>query len=151
MLRNKAGFGLLELIVAVVIIGVLGTVMVYSYRQYVLRSYVAKGVQLARKVGEAVSGYYQETGKMPQSNRDIGIFVPVVAPGIDSVRLSAILGGRIVIKFKPHSGLVASDGSPAFLLLRPVIETSRAMHWVCVTDEGSVADRYRPKDCRMSS
>ncbi|WP_422828689.1 pilin [Vreelandella gomseomensis] len=68
----QRGFTLIELMIVVAIIGVLASIAVPQYQNYVARAQVSEAFSLASDVKVAISEYFMATGGFPQSNADIG-------------------------------------------------------------------------------
>ncbi len=68
----QRGFTLIELMIVVAIIGVLASIAVPQYQNYVARAQVSEAFNLASEIKVAISEFYMATGNFPQSNADIG-------------------------------------------------------------------------------
>ena len=73
MKRTNLGFTLIELMIAVAIIGILVAVGIPQYQNYVARSQVAEGFSLASVAKTAVTEYRTTTGEWPADNEAAGL------------------------------------------------------------------------------
>jgi type IV pilus assembly protein PilA len=71
--ETARGFTLVELLVAVAIVGLLAALAIPAYQRYTGRAQVAEGLQLAQGVKVAVAAHYAATGSVPGSNTAAGI------------------------------------------------------------------------------
>lgn len=73
MLSQKRGFTLIELMIVVAIIGILGTMVVPTYQDFIVRSQIAEAIQLSDGVKRQISTYYTENKHFPQNNAQAGV------------------------------------------------------------------------------
>jgi type IV pilus assembly protein PilA len=130
MLTQKRGFTLIELMIVVAIIGILGTMVVPTYQDFVVRSQIAEAMQLSDGVKRNIAEFYSENKRFPQDNAEAGVpqaahLIGNYVTGI-SVEQGAIhitLGNRINAQVK---GKVLS--------LQPAVVTANAespISWTC--------------------
>ena len=63
-MRNNSGFTLVELIIAVVIVGVLTSIAIPNYFRAVERAKIANGISIMKQIREAQIDYGTETGNL---------------------------------------------------------------------------------------
>jgi prepilin-type N-terminal cleavage/methylation domain-containing protein len=158
----QRGFTLIELMLVVAIIGILAAVALPAYQDYVVRSMVAEGLELAVSVEKTISEYRDRWGVLPRDNAAAGL------PSATALRGAWVSGmevheGSITISFVENLA-GAIKGRPV-LLLRPAIDTSwptGAIVWVChdrdapkgftvnaiPSSTNLLATKYLPGNCR---
>ena len=62
MKRQQKGFGLLELLVVIAVIGVIASLSIAAYQQYIIRAQVTEGIVLSNGVRQVIIDEYLETG-----------------------------------------------------------------------------------------
>jgi type IV pilus assembly protein PilA len=138
------GFTLIELMIALAIIGILVAVGIPQYQNYVARSQVAEGFSLAGGLKTAVAEYHNTNGVFPDGTTDahsaIGIETSGAITGkyVTGVTVSNDGNGTITATFGS-----ASQHNGKFLRLTPE-PTDGAISFNCTTD---IEESYRPSDC----
>jgi type IV pilus assembly protein PilA len=147
MLGKQRGFTLIELMIVVAIVGILASIALPAYQDYVVRSRVTEAMTVADSfktlVGEnAASGQPLDAGApaLPASDNMVATATPVdTANGTITLTMTAKAGNGD-ITFVPWDGPVggtplASGTPPAY-----------PIQWDCTG--GSLAAKYRPAQCR---
>lgn len=140
--RNTAqqGFTLIELMIVVAIIGILAAIAIPAYQDYVIRSKISEGLNLASAAKTAVAETLSSLGALPTSNASAGLPGPESISGnnVDSVTV----GGSGVITIN-YSGAEAAL-SDTNVLLTPT-DTGGSVRWACTS---TIDDRFLPANCR---
>ncbi len=144
MKRLHSGFTLIELMIAVAIIGILVAVGVPQYQNYVARSQAVEGINLAGGIKTALAEYYNTNGKFPKDTTD-----PHVELGLESA--ASITGKYVTSVTVSNDGLgtiTAEFGSGnhagKFIRLTPIAVASGSIYFDCDSD---IEESYRPKEC----
>ena len=171
--QHCTGFTLIELMIVVAIIGVLTTIAIPSYRDYVIRSEVMLGYSVAMDLAKQASIEYQESSEWPSSTTASGRGFIISSTGGGSIetRLNITYedlgsGGTVITSMgsgpsaTARSATVAASppmfatfvrrSAPAMLVIRadgltlePTLSNG-LVSWSCT---GDLDDRYRPKPC----
>jgi type IV pilus assembly protein PilA len=146
--KSQQGFTLIELMIVVAIIGILASIAIPAYTDYMTRAKVTEGISLAAAAKTAVS----ENAMFGAVDYGKGWSEPAGTDYVTSVKVhstngqititytSQVESGRTII-FKPQhtvAGALADlvSGTPA----------KSAIVWTCV--DGDLSDKFRPANCR---
>jgi type IV pilus assembly protein PilA len=162
---NKAqkGFTLIELMIVIAIIGILAAIAIPQYQDYVTRSKVTEGLNLAAAAKTAVAETFQAKGSLPSGgNASYGLpsAASIVGTYVSSVSVAGGTaqgtGGVITITYGPADAHLSGKS----LTLVPITNVG-GVAWECgygtVTVNGitqgpnagtTVPNKYLPQNCR---
>lgn len=148
---KQGGFTLIELMIVVAIIGVLASIAVPQYQNYVGRAQVSEALNLMSPAKIAISEYYVTRGEFPTTNEQAGLSEPSQMSGkyVASVDVSPGDAGMTVITMKTDS--VVSDLQGKTLIFQPNGEGSGVINWECRTGGGETSQiplKFLPSECR---
>lgn len=139
IMKNK-GFTIIELMIAVAIIGVLAAIAIPAYQNYIIRAKVSEALTFASQAKTAVSEYYQSQGTLPSTSPQAGMATSVTGTNVSQVTIGA--GGAITVTAS-ISGVPTGSSDIVFT---PTVSAS-GITWSC-TGSGSLDNQYRPSNCK---
>jgi len=134
---KSRGFTLLEMMLVIALIGILASLAIPAYQDYLIRARVTEGMGLALPAKLAVNEYYAHFNALPSNPEALHYQNPEPSDHVSSITISP--HGVIVITFTEKAG----QGS---LILSPSIKNDGRMTWCC--DGGTLPPKYRPHACR---
>ena len=72
---KQHGFTIIELLIAVAVLGILAAIAVPAYQNYVIRAKISEAILFADNVKTSVAEYYQSMGTMPNNNSQLGLSI----------------------------------------------------------------------------
>ncbi len=144
MKKFQQGFTLIELMIVVAIIGILAAIAIPAYQDYTVRAKVTEGLTAASAAKVSVSEFYTSQGQMPANISEAGFatastqYVQSLAYGLTSTSV-----GTVTIAYKAIGGSVAAGETIVFT----GTGSANGVAWECQS-AGSLADRYKPANCR---
>ena len=135
---KHAGFTIIELMIAVAIIGILAALAIPAYQNYITRARVSEGILFASDAKSNVAQYYLSKGSFPSSNSEVGIPATISSPMVASVDVSG--SGQVIVTTSING---ITNGSIVFSPLA----SSSGITWTCTG--GNLDRNYRPSNCRQ--
>lgn len=158
---KENGYTLIELMIAVMIVGILASFAVSTYASYTVKTQVAVGISEATGVTRAVEDYYAARGILPVNNTQAGVSAPEDFSSNYVQSISVSQGGNVTIEY----GNRASDSIlESKLTFYVALSPNGKLTWICgeATPQGDaiiqnhdtllqdVSPRYLPASCLAS-
>lgn len=158
-MKHHNGFTLIELMVVVAIIGILASIALPSYQDYIQRSETVEAMSLSSTIRNKVQDYYTEKLVFPEDNETAGVPEPKF---LISNRVTSIVvdSGAIHVTMGNKAGK-ALQGK--ILSFRPAVVTGSPISpisWLCGYDEAvtgmeavgnnktDIKKQFLPSSCR---
>lgn len=131
---RNAGFTLIELMIVVAIIGILASIGLPSYSDYLVRSQVTEGMVIVDAMKGHVKDFHEEHGRFPATNEEAGIPLPqqLIGHYVEKVILEE---GAFHIHYGNKANQAIRD---QVLTLRPMVVVGSPFSpyaWLCGHDE----------------
>jgi type IV pilus assembly protein PilA len=146
MKNVQKGFTLIELMIVVAIIAILAAIAIPQYQNYLIRTQVSEGMNLADGAKTAVAEFYNNKGYYPTANKSAGLPLPGSLNGkyVANVNVGTTAGKIIAIFGKESNSKI--QGSQVVL---SAADQGGSITWNCKSGVGTnVADAYLPTSCR---
>lgn len=142
MRNEQQGFTLIELMIAVAIVGILAAVAIPAYQDYTIRSQVSEGLSLSNSAKNSISTYFADSGAFPTDNADAGLAAAaeIVGSYVTSV---AIAGGIITVAYGNNAHQIIKTKT---VTLTANTNKSGSVVWVCAG--AGIVDKHLPAACR---
>lgn len=132
-MKKSNGFTLIELMIALVIIGILSSIAIPAYKEYVTKARVSEGIEIARDARRHVEiDYASGEGKLGDSFE-----APKNMKWTKSVTVAE--NGTVTIE---HD----APDAKGTIIFKPSFENTGHITWDCTG--GSLNKRYLPKNCQ---
>ena len=143
MQQLNKGFTLIELMIVVAIIGILASVAIPAYQDYIARSQVSEGIGLASASKTPMAEYFADVGYWPSRASDVmgataGKYVSAITITAGNTATTPV---TITVRLK-ESTINASITAGVLTL-----SSDNGKAWSCSTGAG-LAAKFVPSSCR---
>jgi len=141
--KKQQGFTLIELMIVVAIIGIIATIAIPLYTNYIVRSQVAEGLNLSTSTKIAAAEYFQTHGVFATSNASAGVGAGANIVGGYVTQVQLGVGGAIQVTFGNEANAQIVG---AILSITPT-DSNGSLTWDC-TGDLLLPNKFVPSDCR---
>ena len=146
--QHHQGFTLIELMITIAIIGILASIALFAFQDYIIRAQVSEGVTLVSgpelALAEWTGGHpnFPNSGN-PGNNTSLGLAAPTSIAGNYVHYVAVINGGKIELKYGPKANAAIKDKKCTLI---PLTSSPGAIRWK--VDSCEFNSRYLPQDWR---
>jgi len=160
LVKQDAGFTLIEVMVVVAIIGILVVVAVPQYKDYIARSRVVEGMNLSSSAKLAVTEAFASRGTVPMDDATSGSFTFTPTRSVKLIEVTP--SGAIAIDYQIS---VAPEGKNTLHLVptnEPDVNSPKPIDlskpegstwaggWSCRSTETNLLSQLLPSECRIT-
>lgn len=132
-MKAQRGFTLIELMIVVSIIGVLASIALPNYREYINRAEVTEAMSISSMIKESINQYYVDNLSMPNDNFQAGVPSAEQLIGNRVVKVTVDKGAIHVV----FGNKVSQSLKGKILSLRPAVVVGSPVSpiaWLCGYD-----------------
>ena len=146
-MKLQKGFTLIELMIVIAIIGILAAIAIPAYQDYIVRSKISEGLNMAGAAKLAVAETYDSTGSFPDANGDAGLPQPGSITGSYVTSITVVSNVIDILYNNSVGGNPTANGGTLTLT---ATATAGSTTWLCEGDLGAVtiSNKYLPANCR---
>ncbi len=145
------GFTLIELMIAIAIVGILLSLAIPAYQDYTVRAKISEAMNVGSSLKVMVSEYYITMAELPESADVAGIDTTFSTEYISAIGYSkeGDDDSKAMIRLTLSEN-VSADVAGKALVLTAIPQTG-SLRWVCGHDQSEsdpIDSKYLPSNCR---
>ena len=145
------GFTLIELMIAIAIVGILLSLAIPTYQDYTVRAKISEAMNIASALKVMVSEYYITMAELPADATVAGIDTTFSSQYISAINYlkEADNKDEAMIKLTLSENVSAEVAGKALVLT--AIANIGSLRWLCSNDRSAaqpIAAKYLPSNCR---
>lgn len=146
------GFSLIELMIVIAIIGVLSTIALPIYQDYITRAQVVEGIFYGASFKTNISEYFQTFARMPSNAQEAGIeFVDHPTSKITEIAYTSQGDSGLITVSLNSANIVGIDTDATIEWIGTGNAKTGIIEWRCGPGQNNgLASKFLPASCRAS-
>jgi len=145
MKKVQQGFTLIELMIVVAIIGILASIAIPAYNDYIARAQVSEAVSLLDGAKTPSAEYYSDRGAWPVGASFDDLVATRSGKYVDTI-VGSLSGTDLVVTATMRASGVNANIAGTTLTLTGSADTKGSITWDC--DAGTIDPTFLPGACR---